>query len=94
MLQGDHFIHNSWYELTVPKPAVFGVVTLTPLFIVVGAVLGSGFVEVMLKKQEKKNEQALEESIRISLTRELRSLSSSNIAFTGMSANSAFFPGV
>lgn len=53
------------------------------LFTVSGAVLGSGFVEVMLKKQEQKNEQAMEESIRVSLTRELRSLSSSNMAFAG-----------
>lgn len=42
----------------------------------------------MLKKQELKNEQAMEESIRISLTRELRSLSSSTIAFTGTFAYS------
>ncbi|KAF1776741.1 Voltage-gated potassium channel [Phytophthora cactorum] len=57
--------------------ALWGII----LFTIPGAVLGSGFVEVMLKKQEQKNEQAMEESIRISLTRELRSLSSSNLAF-------------
>ncbi|KAH7484536.1 hypothetical protein PRIC1_003846 [Phytophthora ramorum] len=59
--------------------ALFGII----LFTIPGAVLGSGFVEVMLKKQEQKSEQAMEESIRISLTRELRSLSSNNIAFAG-----------
>ncbi|KAE8916113.1 hypothetical protein PF010_g1274 [Phytophthora fragariae] len=57
--------------------ALWGII----LFTIPGAVLGSGFVEVMLKRQELKNEQALEESIRISLTRELRSLSSSTLAF-------------
>ncbi|KAG3160304.1 hypothetical protein PI124_g7767 [Phytophthora idaei] len=57
--------------------ALWGII----LFTIPGAVLGSGFVEVMLKKQEQKNEQAMEESIRISLTRELHSLSSSNFAF-------------
>ncbi|POM71605.1 Voltage-gated Ion Channel (VIC) Superfamily [Phytophthora palmivora] len=54
--------------------ALWGII----LFTIPGAVLGSGFVEVMLKKQEQKSEQAMEESIRISLT---RALSSSNIAF-------------
>ena len=49
-------------------------------FVVSGAILGSGFIEVMLKKQEKKSEQAMEESIRISLT---RALSSNNITFPG-----------
>uniref|UniRef100_H3HCU8 Ion transport domain-containing protein n=1 Tax=Phytophthora ramorum TaxID=164328 RepID=H3HCU8_PHYRM len=52
--------------------ALFGII----LFTIPGAVLGSGFVE-------QKSEQAMEESIRISLTRELRSLSSNNIAFAG-----------
>ncbi|KAG6623946.1 Voltage-gated Ion Channel (VIC) Superfamily [Phytophthora cinnamomi] len=59
--------------------ALWGII----LFTIPGAVLGSGFVEVMLRKQELNSEQAMEESIRISLTRELRSLSSSTIAFTG-----------
>ncbi|ETN21089.1 hypothetical protein PPTG_01394 [Phytophthora nicotianae INRA-310] len=59
--------------------ALWGII----LFTIPGAVLGSGFVEVMLKKQEQKNEQAMEESIRTSLTRELRTLSSSNIFFAG-----------
>ncbi|CAI5719834.1 unnamed protein product [Peronospora destructor] len=54
--------------------ALWGII----LFTIPGAILGSGFVEVMLKKQEQKNEQAMEESIRISLT---RALSSNNISF-------------
>ncbi|KAL3668650.1 hypothetical protein V7S43_005949 [Phytophthora oleae] len=57
--------------------ALWGII----LFTIPGAVLGSGFVEVMLKKQEQKSEQAMEESIRTSLTRELRSLSSNNLTF-------------
>lgn len=57
--------------------ALWGII----LFTIPGAVLGSGFVEVMLKKQEQKSEQAMEESIRTSLTRELRTLSSNNLAF-------------
>ncbi|KAL7694854.1 putative Ion transport domain, voltage-dependent channel domain superfamily [Plasmopara halstedii] len=59
--------------------AIWGII----LFTIPGAILSSGFIEVMLKKQEQKNEQAMEESIRISLTRELQSRSSSNLAFTG-----------
>ncbi|KAF4028420.1 Ion transport protein [Phytophthora infestans] len=59
--------------------ALWGII----LFTIPGAILGSGFVEVMLKKQEQKNELAMEESIRTSLTRELRTLSSSNILYTG-----------
>ena len=47
-------------------------------FVVSGAILGSGFIEVMLKKQEKKSEQAMEESIQTSLTRAF-----SSSAFTG-----------
>ncbi|EEY66467.1 Voltage-gated Ion Channel (VIC) Superfamily [Phytophthora infestans T30-4] len=58
--------------------ALWGII----LFTIPGAILGSGFVEVMLKKQEQKNELAMEESIRTSLTRELRTLSSSNILYT------------
>ncbi|CAH0482546.1 unnamed protein product [Peronospora belbahrii] len=54
--------------------ALWGII----LFTIPGAILGSGFVEVMLKKQGKKNEQAMEESIRMSLT---RALSSSNFTF-------------
>ncbi|KAG1704078.1 hypothetical protein DVH05_006091 [Phytophthora capsici] len=57
--------------------ALWGII----LFTIPGAVLGSGFVEVMLKKQEQKSEQAMEESIRTSLTREFRTLSSNNLAF-------------
>uniref|UniRef100_M4B2F3 Potassium channel domain-containing protein n=1 Tax=Hyaloperonospora arabidopsidis (strain Emoy2) TaxID=559515 RepID=M4B2F3_HYAAE len=55
--------------------ALWGII----LFTIPGAILGSGFIEVMLKKQEKKSEQALEESIRISLTRAF-----SNTAFTDL----------
>ncbi|RLN31775.1 hypothetical protein BBI17_001611 [Phytophthora kernoviae] len=57
--------------------ALWGII----LFTIPGAVLGSGFVEVMIKKQEVKNDLAMEESIRKSLTQELRSLSSNNLAF-------------
>uniref|UniRef100_A0AAV1TNF8 Ion transport domain-containing protein n=1 Tax=Peronospora matthiolae TaxID=2874970 RepID=A0AAV1TNF8_9STRA len=55
--------------------ALWGII----LFTIPGAILGSGFIEVMLKKQEKKSEHALEESIRISLTRAF-----SNTAFTDL----------
>ncbi|CAH0488054.1 unnamed protein product [Peronospora farinosa] len=61
--------------------ALWGII----LFTIPGAILGSGFVEVMLKKQEQKNEQAMGESIRISLT---RALSSSNITFPGTGLDS------
>lgn len=59
--------------------AIWGII----LFTIPGAILGSGFIEVMLKKQEQKNERAMEESIRISLTRELQSRSTNNLALTG-----------
>ncbi|CAI5721311.1 unnamed protein product [Hyaloperonospora brassicae] len=54
--------------------ALWGII----LFTIPGAILGSGFIEVMLKKQEKKSEQAMEESIQMSLTRAF-----SSSAFTG-----------
>ncbi|RLN94398.1 hypothetical protein BBJ28_00018576 [Nothophytophthora sp. Chile5] len=59
--------------------ALWGII----LFTIPGAVLGSGFVEVMLKQQEDRKELAMEESIRMSLTRELRSFSSSNLLLGG-----------
>ncbi|RLN84713.1 hypothetical protein BBJ28_00002589 [Nothophytophthora sp. Chile5] len=59
--------------------ALWGII----LFTIPGAVLGSGFVEVMLKQQEERKELAMEESIRMSLTRELRSFSSSNLLLGG-----------
>ncbi|TDH67048.1 hypothetical protein CCR75_000061 [Bremia lactucae] len=69
--------------------AIWGII----LFTIPGAILSSGFIEVMLQKQEQKNELAIEESIRLSMTRGLRSLSSSNLAFAGTPSTELYSPG-
>jgi hypothetical protein len=48
--------------------ALWGII----LFTIPGAILGSGFVEVMLEKQ-KADEEAIEEAIRRSFTRDIAS---------------------
>ncbi|DBA03500.1 TPA: hypothetical protein N0F65_011401 [Lagenidium giganteum] len=61
------------------------------LFTIPGAVLSSGFVEVMLKRQEEER-RALEESLRVSFSREPYSASSAvSYSGVGMSCSCCFF---
>jgi voltage-gated potassium channel Kch len=58
--------------------ALWGII----LFTIPGAVLSSGFVEVMLKR-EQEEKKALEDALRMSYNRESRSFSASTLFYNG-----------
>lgn len=58
--------------------ALWGII----LFTIPGAVLSSGFVEVMLKR-EQEEKKALEDALRLSYNRESRSFSASTLFYNG-----------